>query len=314
LVVAGVTAYAVSDHGASDKRRAQTANGTWRSIIAATLDRDGFGRLASNATRARAAFPNSSNTGAPRGLRLTPYTGPCTITGDNTVIDAKVVNCDLTIRARYVVIRRSRINGYVSSGTDKNSGYSFMLEQSTVDASPRGPRQVTAVGEVNFTVIRSHVFGGNRGANCWYACTIVGSYVHGQDTDPSGTWHESGIRMGERAVIRANTIACDAPDVPPDGGCSAPLTGYGDFGPVRDNVIDGNLFKATTGGACAYGGSSRGKPFSNAASGIRFANNVFERGKTGHCGVWFAITDFDPSAPGNAWRRNVWDRGGAVRP
>ena len=149
-----------------------------------------------------------------------------------------------------------------------------------MNASPGGARAVTAVGEVHFTVIRSHVYGGNRSANCFYRCRIVDSYFHGQDTDPTGTWHESGIRMGQKAVIRGNTIACDAPNVPPDAGCSAPLTGYGDFAPVRDNLIDGNLFKATRGGTCAYGGSSRGKPYSAAARNIRFTNNVFQRGRT----------------------------------
>ena len=145
-------------------------------------------------------------------------------------------------------------------------------------------------------------------------CTIIGSYFHGQDTDRSGTWHESGIRMGEKSVIHGNTIACDAPNVPPDAGCSAPLTGYGDFGPVQDNVIDGNLFKATPGGTCAYGGSSGGKPFSNAAREIRFTNNVFERGRSRRCGYWAPIMDFDRRAPGNLWKANVWDSGGKVRP
>jgi hypothetical protein len=265
-------------------------------------------------TRPRRAFPNSRNTGVPRGLKLTPYKGSCTVTRDDAVIEAKTVNCDLDIRAGHVVISRSKINGYVSSGEDKHSGYSFTLRRSTVDASPGDARQVTAVGEVHFRVIRSHVYGGNRSANCWYVCKIIGSYVHGQDTDRSGTWHESGIRMGEKSVIRGNTIACDAPNVPPDAGCSAPLTGYGDFGPVQDNVIDGNLFKATTGGTCAYGGSSGGKPFSNAAREIRFTNNVFERGKSGHCGYWEPILDFDRRAPGNLWQANVWDSGGRVRP
>jgi hypothetical protein len=308
LAVFGATAYALSGLGTGSKPAAA------RGEVRPAAPTAGVVGAASRPTARRGAFPNSRNTGVPRGLKLTPYNGPCTITRDDAVIDAKRVNCDLTIRASHVLIRRSKINGYVSSGTDKYSRYSFTLENSTVNASPGTARQVTAVGEVHFTVIRSHVFGGNRGANCWYICKIIGSYFHGQDTDRSGTWHESGIRMGEKSVIRGNTIACDAPDVPPDAGCSAPLTGYGDFGPVQDNVIDGNLFKATTGGTCAYGGSSRGKPFSGDARQIRFTNNVFERGKSGHCGYWVPIADFDPRAPGNVWRANVWDRGGTVRP
>jgi hypothetical protein len=259
-------------------------------------------------------FPNSRNTGVPAGVRLTRYMGPCTIMADRTVIDRKLIDCDLIIRARDVVISRSKVNGNISSGTDPKAPVSFTVVRSTVDASPHQPREVTAVGEVHFTVIRSDVSGGNRGSNCWYGCKIVYSYFHGQDTDRSGTWHESGIRMGQRAVLRRNTIACDAPDVPPDAGCSAPLTGYGDAGPVRDNLIRGNLFKATPGGTCAYGGSTPDKPYSNRARNIRFIDNVFERGKTGKCGVWFPIADFDPNAPGNVWTGNVWKGGGVVPP
>ena len=259
-------------------------------------------------------FPSSGNTGVPRGQKLRTYRGPCTVTKDHAVIRARRVHCDLAIRATGVVISRSKIYGSVSSGTDKHSGYSFTLSRSTVNASPGGARQVTAVGEVRFKLIRSNVYGGNRGANCWYVCRITGSYVHGQDADRTGSWHESGIRVGARAVLRGNTIACDAPDVPPDAGCSADLTAYGDFAPVHDNLIDGNLFKATPGGTCAFGGSTAGKPYGDAAHNILFIDNVFERGRRGRCGYWSAITDFDRRAPGNVWRGNRWQGGGTVRP
>ena len=106
---------------------------------------------------------------------------------------------------------------------------------------------------------------------------------------------------------------CTTP-APPDGGCSAGLTGYGDFAAVRDNTVRDNLFLPSTGGACAYGGSSRGKPYSEGTRNIRFVRNVFSRGSSGRCGHWFAIADFDPAAPGNVWRDNVWDDGAPVRP
>ena len=256
------------------------------------------------------AFPDASTTGVPAGVTLTPYTGPCTITSANTVIDAQTIDCDLSIQAANVTISRSKINGSVA--TDESStGFSFTITDSEVDA---GDRVATGVGAVSFTVIRIHVRGGNRSIHCWRDCEIRDSYVHGQMTDETGVAHESGIRMGQNATIRHNTILCDAPDVPPDAGCSADLTGYGDFGPVQNNVIDDNLFKATTGGTCAYGGSSQGKPYSNDANHIQFTNNVFERGPGGKCGYWFAITDFDPSLPGNVWTGNTWDDGSTLSP
>ena len=226
------------------------------------------------------------------------------------MIDAKTINCDLVIHAANVKISRSKINGIVSDGTD-NNGYSFTLTDSTVDASPDGARQVTAVGEVNFTVIRSNIAGGNRSVNC-IVCTVQDSYLHGQDRDNGGTWHESAIRMNDHGVILHNTISCDAPTVG-DAGCSADLTGYGDFAPVEFNLIENNLFTATpSGGFCAYGGSSKGKAYSNDTHDIRFINNVFAHGSTGNCGIWGPVTDYDPTRPGNVFTGNVWTDGKPV--
>lgn len=268
--------------------------------------------LAPTTTAAPGGFPTSATTGVPSGITLTNYTGPCTITAPNTVIDAKNVTCDLIIRASGVNITRSKL---LTVATDENStGYSFSISDSDVIA---GSREVTGVGAVNFTMLRVEVSGGNRSVNCWKQCTVEDSYVHGQFRDNSGKAHESGIRMGSDNVIRHNTILCDAPDVPPDAGCSADLTGYGDFGPVQRVTVDNNLFKASTGGTCAYGGSSGGKPYSNQANNIKFTNNVFEHGVvTGKCGSYFAITSYlrtDGSVPpGNVWTGNVWDTGGVV--
>jgi len=255
-------------------------------------------------------FPNASNTGVPAGTALSAYTGPCTITAANTVIDAQTINCSLDIRAANVTVTRSVINGTIETA-ENSTGFSFSISDSNVNV---GNREGTGVGAVNFTATRVHVTGGNRSMHCWHDCTIQDSYVHGQFRDSTGQVHESGIRMGQNATIRHNTIACDAPNVPPDAGCSAGLTGYGDFGPVRNNLIDNNYFVTTTGGYCAYGGSSPGKPYSNQTSGIVFRNNVFEKGSGGKCGFWGPITSFNSSLPGNTWTGNVWNTGGTIPP
>lgn len=259
-------------------------------------------------------WPGPMNTGVPAGTVLTPYTGPCTITTAGTVLDAKAINCDLVIQAANVQITRSKITGSVA--TDESStGFSFTITDSQVDI---GDRAGTGVGAVSFVATRVQVTGGNRSMHCWHDCTITDSYVHAQFTDPSGTFHESGMRMGQSAVFRHNSIVCDAPDVPPDGGCSADLTGYGDFGPVQNNTLDRNLFGATTGGYCSYGGSSAGKPFSNDTNHIVFTGNVWQRGKTKSdhgdfvCGYYGSNTSFDVSLPGNVWTDNTFDDGAVV--
>ncbi|MCY1032497.1 DUF4082 domain-containing protein [Corallococcus sp. BB11-1] len=320
----GVTAYDVFRDGV---KVASTASRTYADtgLVAATAygyfvkARDAAGNVSAASSTVTATthanppsggFPNASNTGVPAGTQLTPYTGPCTLTVANTVIDSKTVNCDLTIRAAGVVIRNSKINGSVA--TDENStGFSFTLTDSHVDA---GDRIVTGVGAVNFTAVRVHVEGGNRSMHCWHDCEIRDSYVHGQMTDETGTAHESGIRMGRNVTLRHNTIVCDAPDVPPDAGCSAALTGYGDFAPVENNLVENNYFPGTTGGFCAYGGSSQGKPYSGATNNIRFIGNVFGRGASGRCGYYGAITSFDTSEPGNVWSNNTWEDGTVLPP
>lgn len=253
------------------------------------------------------AWPNADNTGVPAGTALTPYTGPSTITTAGTVIDAKQISGGLDIRAANVTVSRSSITGNVTVG---GSG-SLTITDTDIDA---GDRAGTGLESANYTAVRVHVVGGNRSMYCANNCTIRDSYVHGQMTDETGVYHESGIRMEQNTTLIHNTITCDAPNVPPDAGCSAGLTGYGDFAPVRDNLIQNNLFLPSTGGACAYGGSSGGKPYSGDAANIRFIDNVFSRGPGGKCGYYFPVTDFLRNAPGNVWSGNVWDNGGTVNP
>lgn len=255
-------------------------------------------------------FPDAASTGVPAGTTLTTYGGPLTITTAGTTVDAKRITGTLIIRAADVTVTRSHVTGNVRV----DSG-SLTISDSDIDA---GDRAGTGLEPRNYTAVRVHIRGGNRSAYCADNCTIRDSYVHGQMSDETGTYHESGIRMEQNTTLIGNTIACDAPDFPPDAGCSAGLTGYGDFAPVRNNLIQGNYFPASTGGACAYGGSSRGKPYSADAANIRFIDNVFERNPSSErgttCGYWFTIADWDGSAPGNEWTNNRYVDGAPVVP
>lgn len=259
------------------------------------------------------SFPNAATTGVSPGTALTNYTGPCSIQTDNVTIDKKTINCDLRILAQNVTIKNSIINGTIYSDPDYFNG-SFTLTDSEV----RMPQSSgTGIGDVNFVVTRVEVTGGSRSINCAANCTVQDSYLHGQYTDKRGIDHESAIRMGANSVIQHNTITCDATPVPPDAGCSAALTGYGDFAIVQKNTIDNNLIDGGPYGSmgyCAYGGSTTGKPYSNGVNSIRFTNNVFMRGPNGKCGIWGPITSFDSSAPGNIWSNNVWNDGKPVPP
>jgi hypothetical protein len=256
-------------------------------------------------------WPGPTTTGVPASVNLSAYEGPCTITATNTVIDSKLVDCDLTIRSTGVVIKNSQINGWIYG--EEGKGYSFEVTDSFVNASPNGRvAQVTAVGSDNFTVLRSEITGGNRGVYCRSKCTVRDSWVHGIKIKDD--WHASAVRMEQDGNIAHNTLVCDA-DVQPDpeGSCSATLTGYGDFAAVKNNTIEHNLFLATKHAAfCAYGGSSKGKPFSTQTANIVFRDNVFQRGTNKGCSLYGPIGDWDPARPGNVWTNNRYDDGTVI--
>lgn len=259
------------------------------------------------------SFPSAATTGVPDGTTLDPYTGPCTIQSDHVVIDSAIIDCDMRVLAQDLQITNSIINGHIYSDSDFFNG-SFSMTDSEV----RMPQSAgTGVGDVNFTLTRVEITGGSRSVNCAAECTVQDSYLHGQYTDYRGIDHESAIRMGAHSTIRHNTITCDATPVPPDAGCSAALTGYGDFAVVQHNTIDDNLIDGGPDGSmgyCAYGGSTTGKPFSEGVNNIRFTDNIFMRGPSGACGIWGPITSFDSEAPGNVWRNNIWDDGAPIAP
>jgi hypothetical protein len=261
-------------------------------------------------------FPSEATTGVPAGTTLSTYTGPCTIQTNNVVIDAKTINCNLRILAQGITITRSIINGNIYSDPQYFNG-SFTITDSEVRMPATA---MTGIGDANFTATRVEVTGGSRSINCYLDCTVQDSYVHGQYTDSRGIDHESGIRVNTNSKLVHNTIGCTAPNVPPDAGCSAAITGYPDFDPVQGNTIDNNLILAGSGGYCVYGGSTGGKPYSGQTKNIKFTNNVWQRGKypgnTGvpQCGWWGPITSFDKNAPGAIWTNNLYDDGTPVPP
>lgn len=256
-------------------------------------------------TAPSSAFPGPDNTGVPDGTVLTTYTGPMTITVPNTVIDSKLVTGDMEIEARGVKITRSKfVNGSVQNRKVEESD--FTIADSTIEV---GNRQQRGLWGEEFTATRVDVSGGYSGGWC-HTCTVQDSWFH--DLDYQSGWHVSAFRMDFNTTLRHNTLSCDLP-VYPDGGCSADMTGYGDFHAVYNNLIENNLFVGNAGASyCAYGGGTTGKPYSGQDHDIRFIDNVFQRGVTGKCGRYGPIASFDTTKPGNVWSGNTWDDGTAL--
>jgi hypothetical protein len=295
-------------------------------------------------------FPGPSNTGVPAGTSLTTYTGSCIVTTPNLVIDSKIINCPaedadssgacrdtsvcMWIEAANVTIRNSQINGAVWID-DPSQNYSFTVTDSTFDvglvntSTSLENNASRGIGKSHFTATRVNVFKGGAGIWCEYDCSVTDSYIHDQDTDEGGHDHQSGIRQGSGGTgsgyagqtFTHNTVLCNAPDVAPDAGCSADFTGYGDFAFIQYNTVQKNLLLSTTGGTCAYGGNSTGRPFVNGSHNV-WQDNVFQRGPSGrgttdgfgHCGYWFGMADWDGAQTGNVFTGNVWDDGTTVVP
>lgn len=277
-------------------------------------------------------WPGPDTAGIPAGTTLTTYTGSCTITTPNTTIDSKTINCgELEIQALNVTITKSRINGYpfIDDSTPTTRDVSFSVADSEL-ANPSATSNTESVGKSHFSITRSIISGGRRGAWCEYDCSITDNYIHGQEhgvlncTTSGCAFHESGIRQGSGngttsgvQVIRHNTVACDAPDVAANepgnesdtSGCSAVITGYGDFAAIQNNTVDRNLILATPGGYCAYGGNTGGgKPFPNGANNV-WTDNVFVKGSGSHCGFFGTSTDFNTGLSGNSFTGNKFWNG-----
>ena len=268
--------------------------------------------------------------------------GGCTITTANVVIDSKVVNCRTLVVASGgggLVLKNSYLNGSI---VQSGGAAAYTVQDSFIDSGIQFPacsngscpagkyacgdtQNTTAdcgVNGSNFTILRTEIININRAAYCDSNCLIQDSYFHGTNLwpDVSNKAHASSVRMEQGLTLRHNSIHCsfNGPFINGDIGCSADLTGYPDFAPIKNNSVDGNLFVASPGsGFCAYGGASPGKPYSGDptnATNQKFTNNVFQRGANGKCGTYGPVTSFKSNGAGNVWSGNVWDDGTPVAP
>jgi hypothetical protein len=263
-------------------------------------------------------WPGPSNTGVPAVIALSNYTGSCTITVAGTVIDGKMVNCDLDIKAANVMIKNSKINGSVILDTDiaGSSIWSFTLQDSEVDA---GQVQLAAVGWGNLHVIRSNIHGGITSVQCEeksVSCVIEDSYLHGQYIPDNEPWHLGGFLSdgGQNITIRHNFIVCDHAVNKVGEGCTGDINFIPNFAPINGALVEHNLLGANTGSAyCTYGGekSTSATPHSY---NITYRNNVFQRGSNGRCADYGPVTDFNSNNSGNQWINNKYDDGSVVAP
>ncbi len=262
------------------------------------------------ATTPSGRWPDAGNTGVPTGTALTPYTGPCSIRTANTVIDAKVVNCDgMLLYAPGLTIRNSRVNSAIMTNGDNAS---MSVTDSEIHA---GQTSWGALSFNNLVVVRTEITGGQHSVLCGDNCRIEDSWLHDQWNDPNASFHNNAFisNGGGNATLRHNTLHCTPTNNSNDGGCTADASIFGDFSPLANFTFENNLFKATHGGYCGTFGVNPSKPFGSNPKGIVVRGNVFERGSGGKCGFYGAVTSFQ-SGNGNVWSGNTWDNGATINP
>jgi hypothetical protein len=256
-------------------------------------------------------FPSESTTGVPNGVALTTYSTPCTLQASTTLDAVDATACDaIVIQAGDVVITRSllpRVEATVESGS-----YSVTISDSTVQA---GEWQGGASWGNHITATRVEVTGGQHSFHCGDNCIVRDSWLHDQWNPDGESFHNNAFisNGGSNMEVTHNTVLGTPLLNSTDGGCTADLSLFGDFGPIANVKVTNNLMKANNSSIsyCAYGGYSPSKAYP-IATGIEYADNVFERGANGKCGVYGPVTSFQLSATGNVWSNNRFDDGTVV--
>lgn len=194
-----------------------------------------------------AGKPGPSNTGVPSGTVLTSYTGPHTITVAGTVIDGKDVTGPLTISAKNVVIKNSKVHGSDPIGINTTDSGSLIITDSEVYGFETG------LVYTNFTALRINLHDTTfDGIKLSSNASVKDSWIH--NPKPTGDAHYDGIQVQNGVVnttisgnnidvsgAQSNTALFLCPDLGPS--TAGPLTVTGNWlngGNFTVAVLDGN--------------------------------------------------------------------------
>lgn len=250
-----------------------------------------------------AAWPDATSTGVPAGTILRE-SGSIVVTEPGAVIDGVLVRGSITVMAPDVVISRTRVlGGVIRTGDDSGSPLRTLIVDVEIDGRglPDAARQA-GVGFGGFTVRRSNIHHVGIGVNAAFDAVVEDSWIHDLvvDGDPaSGGTHNDGILSngGSRMRFVGNRITLDTrPNI------SGAICLYGDFSPITDVTVQGNLLSG--GGYALYAGSVQGKPYPRARR-VRVIDNRFSLGESGRSGSYGPVVGWRSSG-GNEWRGNAW--------
>jgi hypothetical protein len=267
----------------------------------------------STATFTVSGFPTAADTGYPHGLAgdsrkavtLTPYSGPSTITVNGTVIDGKDVNGGLTINAKNVTIKNSRIRATNSPAiTSRNGDANLMIVDTELDGQGKDSSTggIALIGQTGFTLLRVNAHDSGDIVRLDGRATIQDSWLH----DPSGTngaQHNDTIQSTNATFIRILHNRIENPHV--QTSC---ILLKADLGSISDVLVDSNLFNG--GGYTFYWYDSNDK--SNRITNGKVVNNRWLRSPGG--GFFAKGGNYGPVATSAnelpQWTNNAWEDNG----
>ena len=242
--------------------------------------------------------------------------GPCTITETVVLsaVDATEVCPAIVVQAAGVRIESSRVPRVESTATQVDPTFSVEVVDSDVVA---GEWIGGAVWGSNLTVRRTDVTGGAYSVHCGSHCVVEDSWLHDQFNPDGEAAHNNAFisNGGTDMVVRHNTLHCTAELNDTDGGCTADLSLFGDFGRSATCSSRTTSSRPTT-HRCPTAPSSatrRARRYP-VATGVVVTGNVFERGSQRPVRRLRPRHLLPADAEGNVWRDNTWDDGTELGP
>ncbi|MEV4579477.1 hypothetical protein AB0K16_40120 [Nonomuraea jabiensis] len=249
-------------------------------------------------------WPGPGNTGVPDGTELVRKTGSIVIKEDGKVIDGWDVTGDITVEADNVTIRNTRVRGQTDYwGILQREGFSGLkVEDSEIFGNGKQRTQFGILNQGKMITIRRVDIHTISNGILTDQGLIEDSYVHdpkyysGDHTDmimSTGT-----AAAGTELIIRRNTVINTLDQ-------TGAIALFQDFGVTRNVTVQGNLLAG--GGWSLYAGAGR----KGLSSNIKVIDNVFSRKVWPKGGYAGPVSYWDSNGPGNVWKGNTWESGGA---
>jgi hypothetical protein len=226
-------------------------------------------------------------------VTLKPYTGPCIITADNTVIDGADIQCSLEIKANNVTVTRSRVTSAGNAGDFGIRQWSPSSGLTLTDVEVTQPRTTTTsktsgiqgwgdTQHLTRVLVHNVGEGFQIGSHSYVVDSFIGDLHNvGNQDHSSGVFSFGGVQ--DAAVVHSS-INCQG------SWCSSAASFYPqtDMGGPNDTlVLTGNRFD-TDGSYCVYLGFTPPAEAPNVR--LTISNNVFGTSINPDCGLYGPVS------------------------